>query len=53
MGFQPYVRTTCLDCSGSMFLTEDAVGTRTRCERCLRKYDQQMHLLRNFLLGRE
>ena len=44
----PYVRVHCMDCATRVFVvTTDDVCTR--CERCTRKYEQQIYLLRKFL----
>jgi hypothetical protein len=50
MSYQQHVRAQCLDCAVPMFVIGDVDGTATRCARCLRKYDQQLYLLREFLL---
>ena len=49
MSYQQQVRAQCLDCAVPMFVIGDVDGTATRCARCLRKYDQQLYLLREFL----
>ncbi len=49
MSFQPHVRVPCLDCARPMFVLDDADAAPTRCERCYRKYEQQVFLLREFL----
>jgi hypothetical protein len=50
MSYQRHVRTMCLDCAAPMFVPGDAESACTRCERCVRKYDQQLYLLREFLM---
>jgi hypothetical protein len=49
MRYQQHVRTQCLDCATPMFALDNVDGGCTRCVRCLRKYDQQLYLLREFL----
>ena len=50
MTYQQHIRTLCLDCAVAIFVPDDAIITCTRCERCLRKYGQQLYLLQQFLM---
>jgi hypothetical protein len=50
MAHQQHVRTLCLDCAVAIFVPDDSIVTCTRCERCLRKYGQQLYLLQQFLM---
>ena len=38
-----------MDCETPVFIPGDAERADTRCERCLRKYFQQLELLREFM----
>ncbi len=48
MNSQQHLRTQCLDCAAPMFVLADADAC-TRYVPCLRKYDQQIYLLQEFL----
>ncbi len=49
MSYQSHVRVPCLDCTMSMYVVDDVDAAPTRCERCHRKYAQQIYLLHQFL----
>jgi len=49
MSSQQYTRTLCWDCATPRFISGEMEAAGTRCERCVRKYDEQLYLLRAFL----
>jgi hypothetical protein len=53
MSNRQHLRTHCLDCAATMWVLDEENGGCTRCVPCLRKYDQQIYLLREFMLRSE
>jgi hypothetical protein len=49
MSHQQLVRAQCMDCAMPMFVPSNAGVEYSRCERCLRRYGQQLYLLLEFL----
>lgn len=48
MNYHQPVRTLSLDCAMPFFASPDDIAAGTRCERCLRKYKQQLYMLLDF-----